>query len=239
MKVVGHRGWPARYPENTLDGFEAALELGIDCIELDGHVTVDDHVVVIHDEDTDRVAECKVLVRESTLAELKLLDVGAKFSAEFTGARIPTLDEVLDIIADRAEIYLEVKNPRDTTDRLNAKLLPAIRQLDANVIVHSFDADYLRVFRKLCPNVATGFLCSASEQTLAATLELGCDAMHPSWDRLTVKVNRSIRAAGLGIYIWKVIAPDDCRGALDLDVDAIGTDCPDVLMALLAERTER
>lgn len=236
MKVVGHRGWPARYPENTLEGFAAALELGIDCIELDVHVTTDDHLVVFHDEDTKRVADRDVLVRESTLAELKTLDVGRKFSDAFAGARIPTLEEVVGLVDGKAQVYLEVKSPRETTDRVNAKLLPIVDRLGSDVIIHSFDADYLRVFRALRADVSTGFLCEATRETLATTREIGCSGFHPSWDSLTPDVTRAAREAGLDIYVWKVITPDDCQRVLDLEVDSVGVDCPDVMTQLLSER---
>jgi len=236
MRVVGHRGWPARYPENTLAGFDAALALGLDAIELDVHLTVDDRVVVIHDEETGRVADRDLVVRASTLAELKTLDVGATFDPRFAGERIPTLDEVVARLAGRASVYVEVKSPRETTGRLNVQLLPIVDALAGRVVVQSFDADYLRVFRALRPDVPTGYLCSATVETIAATRDLGCAAIHPSWRSLTPELSRTARDAGLDIYTWNVRTPDDCRCALDLDVDAVGVDCPDVMLELLTGR---
>ncbi|HUW56283.1 MAG TPA: glycerophosphodiester phosphodiesterase family protein, partial [Planctomycetota bacterium] len=83
MIVVGHRGWSQKYPENTLASFRGALDLGVDAIELDVHVTADDHVVVIHDEDVERTTDGKGPVREMTLAEVKTLDAGGWFDAKF------------------------------------------------------------------------------------------------------------------------------------------------------------
>ena len=233
MRVVGHRGWPAKYPENSLPGFAAAVALGVDAIELDVHLTRDDHVVVFHDEDTKRVADRDVSVRQSTLAELKTLDVGAKYSPRFAGTRIPTLGEVIEVLGARTSFFVEVKDPRETAARLNARLVPMIDALAGRVVVQSFSADYLRTFRVLRPDVPTGFLCAASGETIARTLELGCAAIHPSWDSLTPALNRASRDAGLGIYIWNLRRAEDCARVLDLDVDAVGVDHPDVMLELL------
>src|SRR5215471_12590471 len=94
--VVGHRGAMGYCPENTLASFERGLELGADWIELDVHLSRDGQLIVIHDETLDRTTSGHGLVRDHTLAELKRLDAGAWFGAEYAGQRIPTLDEVLD-----------------------------------------------------------------------------------------------------------------------------------------------
>ena len=240
MIVVGHRGWPLVYPENTLVGFKAALELGVDALELDVHVTKDDHVVVIHDEQLDRTTDGKGAVREATLAELKGLDAGRPFDGKFAGERIPTLEEVMDLVAGAVPLAVEVKSPGETAGRLNDRLIPLVERYDGHVIVHSFDADYLRTFRRVSPDVDTGYLCKASEETIALTVEMGCKALHPAWQTVTGELTRAIRDAGLKILTWIARTEDDCRRILDtLDVDAIGADCPDVLIRVLEERRER
>jgi len=236
MKIIGHRGWPARYPENTLAGFRAAVAAGVDGIELDVHLTADDRVVVIHDERTGRVADEDLDVRASTLVALRALDVGAPFAPAFAGERIPTLEEVIDAVRAPTSILVEVKAPGDTTDRLNAKLLPLVDALAGRVMVQSFDADYLRAFRALRPDVPTGFLCEASPETLATCREIGCTGYHPSWNSLTPEILRNARDAGFSLYVWNVRTPDDCRDVRDLEVDSVGVDCVDVMLDLLVTR---
>jgi len=240
MIVVGHRGWSQKYPENTLASFRGALDLGVDAIELDVHVTKDDHVVVIHDEDVERTTDGKGPVREMTLAEVKKLDAGGWFDAKFAHERIPTLEEVMDLVAGRAALAVEVKCPGETTGRLNGKLIPLIRNYAGTVIVHSFDGDYLRTFRKACGDIDTGYLCKASVETLALARGLGCTAIHPAWQTVTLELNRAMREAGLKIMVWVAQTEDDCRAILEtLDVDAVGADCPDLLIQVLTERGER
>lgn len=240
MIVVGHRGWLQRYPENTLAGFRGALELGVDALELDVHVTADDHVVAIHDENVERTTDGAGAVRAKTLAELKQLDAGRWFDESFAGERIPTLEEVMELVAGSAPLAVEVKSPRETTHRLNERLTRLIRSYDGTVIVHSFDADYLYTFRTSCPDIDTGYLCIASEESIRLAAGMGCTAIHPEWHSVTPELNRAMRAAGLRIMVWIAQTEDDCRTILDaLDVDAIGADCPDVLIEVLRERGER
>jgi len=240
MIIVGHRGWLQKYPENTLASFKAALDLGVDALELDVHVTRDNHIAVIHDEEVDRTTDGKGPVREMTLAQLKRLDAGRWFDEHFRGERIPTLDEVMQLVAGKVPLAIEVKSPRETTDRLNEKFLPLLRRYPGKVVVHSFDAGYLRTFRALRPDIDTGLLCAASRKNLALAVELGCTAIHPAWQTVTSGLNRAIRRAGLRIMVWIARSESDCRKILSkLDVDAIGADCPDVLIRILRERGER
>lgn len=109
MLIIAHRGASAQAPENTLAAIRRAWELGADGVEVDVHLTQDGVPVVIHDADTGRVADRKLVVSRSTLKELKTLDVGARFDPEFAGERIPTLAEVLAIMPARKYLFVEAK----------------------------------------------------------------------------------------------------------------------------------
>ena len=89
--LIGHRGYPARYPENTLASFEGAMQAGCDMIELDVTLTKDRKVVVIHDDTLDRTTTGKGPVRGHALAEIKRLDAGSWFDARFAAERVPEL----------------------------------------------------------------------------------------------------------------------------------------------------
>lgn len=107
--VAGHRGWPDRYPENTMEGFRAALELGVDQIEFDVHVTKDDELVIIHDPNVERTTDGTGQVGEKTLAELKALDAGIRKGEQFRGCRIPTLVEFMELVKDHPTLTLDVE----------------------------------------------------------------------------------------------------------------------------------
>ena len=89
--VAGHRGWPAKYPENTMESFRAAEQLGVDQIELDVRITKDGELVIIHDAMVDRTTNGTGFVCEKTLAELKSLDAGSHKGEEFKDCKIQLL----------------------------------------------------------------------------------------------------------------------------------------------------
>ena len=102
--IVGHRGNAAHAPENTLESFRQAVEIGVDALELDVHLTADGHVVVIHDPTVDRTTDKSGRVDRMTLDEIRSADAGARFTKDrgatrpYLGRRItvPTLDEVME-----------------------------------------------------------------------------------------------------------------------------------------------
>lgn len=242
MIVVGHRGWPLKYPENTLASFRGALALGVDAIELDVRLTKDGRLAVLHDADTERATGVKGLVGAMTLDEVKRLDAGRRFGAEFALERIPTLDEVMELVAGKAALFIEVKPPggRGAAARVVEALLPLIGAYRGPVVIHSFDARFLREFRKADPATDTGLLCLASRVTIARATRIGCVAIHPEWRSVTPRLNAAIRKAGLRIMVWTARTEADCRAILDtLDTDSIAADCPDVLLSTLRERGER
>ena len=97
--ILGHRGASGHAPENTLEAFKLAMDMGAEGFELDVHLSKDGELVVIHDETVDRTTNGKGLVWEKTLAELKELDACNKMEA-YRGAKIPTLREVYELIRD-------------------------------------------------------------------------------------------------------------------------------------------
>jgi len=118
MIVAGHRGWKSAYPENTLLAFRAALELGVDMLEFDLRLSKDKAVVVIHDETVDRTTDGTGKVSEYTLAELKKLDAGGWFGIVYEGLKIPTLDELCQLLASYPDVLLnvEVKSSPDAKE---------------------------------------------------------------------------------------------------------------------------
>src|SRR5262245_12146520 len=106
-RIVAHRGSSHDAPENTLAAFRRAWELGVECVELDVHVTSDGQAVVIHDESTKRTAGRDRPVAAQTLAEIKQLDAGRWKGPAHAGERIPTLGEVLTTMPSGRTLFVE------------------------------------------------------------------------------------------------------------------------------------
>ena len=107
--MVAHRGASGLAPENTLAAFRKALEVGADAFELDVRLTRDGRAVVMHDRRVDRTTTGRGLVGTHTLEELKSLDAGSWYGAEFAGEEVPTLEEVFDTFPQELPIYVELK----------------------------------------------------------------------------------------------------------------------------------
>jgi glycerophosphoryl diester phosphodiesterase len=107
--VIAHRGASSYAPENTLAAFDLALDLGYGHLELDVDLTRDGHIIVMHDETVDRTTNGTEPVRSQTLAELRALDAGAWFGAQFAGERVPTFAEVLERYRGRVHLHTELK----------------------------------------------------------------------------------------------------------------------------------
>lgn len=234
MIVVAHRGWPQRYSENTLASFRGALALGVDAIEFDVRLTRDGRLAVIHDADTQRTTGAPGLVAGMTLDEVKRLDAGARLGPAFAGERTPVLEEVLELVAGRAALAIEVKPPGAATARTVEALIPILAAYAGKFIIHSFDAEFLRAFRAASPKTDTGLLCAASDETIALARDIGCTAIHPEWGSMTPELNAAIRRAGLRIMVWTARTEADCAAILDhIDTDSVAADCPDILLHLL------
>lgn len=107
--VAAHRGWSEKYPENTMEAFEAAIAIGVDQIELDVRVTKDNELVIIHDATVDRTTNGTGLVCEKTLAELKELDAGSHKGEEFKGCKIPTFIEFMEWIKKYPTMTIDIE----------------------------------------------------------------------------------------------------------------------------------
>jgi glycerophosphoryl diester phosphodiesterase len=143
-RIVAHRGASHDAPENTLSAFRRAWELGVECVELDVHVTRDGHVVVMHDATTKRIGDRDRRISDQTLAELRELDVGGWKSPAYKGERIPTLGDVLTAMPNGRTTFVEIKSGPDTVGAVAAAIKSAnLGSRDAHVALQSFDAPTL------------------------------------------------------------------------------------------------
>lgn len=109
-KVIGHRGAKAYAPENTLASFHVAADLGIEWVELDAKISKDGEAIVFHDESLDRCTNATGLVADTDFSTLRELDAGSWFGDSFLNEKIPTLEEALEVIADRKMgVNIEIK----------------------------------------------------------------------------------------------------------------------------------
>jgi glycerophosphoryl diester phosphodiesterase len=237
--VLGHRGASAAAPENTLAAFRLAVAQGADGVELDVRRCASGEVVVLHDEDTGRVAGEALRVDLSPWSALRALDAGAYRGPAFQGERIPLLSEVLEELP-AATINVELK-ARGRDLRLAEAAAGVIRRAGAagRVIVSSFDPWLLAAFRRAEPEVRRGLLLEGRLPALRAALLgplLRPAALHPAARLATAGRVRRWQASRLAVNVWTVDQPEEAVRLARLGVDALITNAPDRILAALRAR---
>ncbi len=220
--------------------FERAVELGADALELDLHLTRDNELVVIHDDTLDRTTDGLGPVYERSLEELKRLDAGRWFGEGFAGERVPTLAEVLQRFAGKVPLALEVKAGSTFFPGIEEKVISALRRHSAigQTAVASFDHYALQRLKEIEPTLRTVALLVGRPVSIAALAgDAKADAVALESSLVTKTEVEACRAAGLQLVVWVVNEPAQMRHFIELGVDGIITDRPDLLrMALNLHR---
>jgi glycerophosphoryl diester phosphodiesterase len=243
-RLFAHRGASARAPENTLEAFRLAREQGASYLELDVHLTADSELVVIHDSSVSRTTGRRGRVENMTLAEIRKLDAGFKFTMDHgrtfpyrgKGLRIPTLGEVLDAFPE-SWITVEIKQTRAGVAEALAQVLRSHRA-EERVIVASHEHELLAAFRAVAPAVATSFskdevrdfLLRLRGGTMDGYRPPGVAFQVPEYKGLRRVVSKSVIEAvhgfGVEVHVWTVNEPVHISRLLSWGVDGIMTDDP-------------
>ncbi len=239
---MGHRGAREAAPENTISSFQTAEAMGAHGIELDVMLSKDDRLIVIHDYDFDATTDGKGPVKEYTLAEIKKLDAGSWFDESFTGERIPILEEVIEALHPATLINIELKTESPATDGLENMVVEVIQKYDLynRVVVSSFNPIALLRVKIADKKIPVGLLYAPdlprylSEGWLIAILRP--EALHPELKMVDEDYMEWARKKGYRVNVWTVNEAADLKRMLDLEVDGIITDRPDLLLELMQER---
>jgi glycerophosphoryl diester phosphodiesterase len=241
--VIGHRGASGHAPENTMAAFRRAAEMGATFIETDLHISRDARLVAIHDATLDRTTSGKGQVKDFTLAELRELDAGAWFGPEFTGQRIPTLEEVLDF-ARQADVGLFLEIKQESAWGIEHGLVAALRAAKESdrVVILSFSAGILRNVRRLDATMMTGLLFDSSGAANANILdtarEIGVRQVAPRLDLLTPEFVEAAHRMDFQVVCWTANEPPQMQYAVASGVDGIMSDYPDRLVDVLKGKEE-
>lgn len=221
---IAHRGASGSFPENTLAAFRAAIEAGAEMCELDVQLTRDGAMVVIHDDTVDRTTDGTGAVASMTLAEIKRLDAGAKFDPRFTGERIPTLQEVFDLVEGGCALNIEIKS-----DGLESKVseLVGARKAFGWTLISSFDWTALARIRHIAPEMRVGLLASRwPARLIGAATEMKAYAINPKFDIVTEDLCIAAHSREINVYAWTVDEPAEMRRLIAYGVDGIMTNWP-------------
>jgi glycerophosphoryl diester phosphodiesterase len=221
MIVTSHRGAGFLEPENTLRAIRRAIDLGADQVEIDVHLTQDGHLVLMHDATVDRTTNGTGTVAELTLTAIRQLDAGQ-------GERVPTLEEVLALTDGKITPQIELKGPGVGSAVI--KTLHSLRCTE-KVILTSFLHQQLAEARQLDPDIHTGALWGRLPENVVLQAErLGVQALHLWHQFITPEIVTDAHARGLLVRAWNANKEEEMQRLIDLGVDAIGSDRPDLLL---------
>ena len=240
IRVIAHRGFSGQAPENTLVAIRQAIEVGADMVEIDVTVTADGHVILLHDETLDRTTDGQGSPTSMTLDEIRELDAGSWFAPEYAGEGIPTLTEALETVKDRILINVEIKS-----EAVEHGVVPKVAALIVEhemldqVVVSSFSPEALRLMKITDPAVITATLFNKELHTdrdpLEIIQEVGSRGFNISGKRLTAAMVERCHRHGIPVAVYTVNEPDDLRRLIELGVNAVFTDHPDLMIEVLAK----
>jgi glycerophosphoryl diester phosphodiesterase len=242
--VIAHRGDSAHRPENTLASFASALEVGAVLVELDVQLTMDGHLVVLHDPTLDRTTTGRGDVRRMTLAEVRAVSAGypERFGNSYAGERVPTLSDALALLHGRARVLVELKSESVTDDGeggLEARVAEEVRRsgMAGHVALISFDHRAIVRLQALAPEVTRGRLFgrTTADELLAHAREAGCELVMPHKSQLSDALAERVHAAGLKLATWVVDEPEELRRLARFGLYGVGSNRPGVLIDAIAE----
>ncbi|MDH5688517.1 MAG: glycerophosphodiester phosphodiesterase family protein [Candidatus Bathyarchaeota archaeon] len=224
IRVVGHRGAAGLEPENTLRSIRRAIELGVDQIEVDARVTKDRRLVVIHDETVDRTTDGHGHVKDLPFDELRRLDAGK-------GESIPTLREVLGLTKGEVVLQIELK-----VKEAAEPVVKIIEEMDAveDVVITSFMHELLEKVHQLDPDLRTGALFYGVKGDICQrALDVQSDTIHVYHKNLNADLVGEAHGRGLKVEAWNPDEEEEMKRVIDLGVDVISSNRPDILLNLL------
>ncbi len=234
--VIAHRGAAGSAPENTLASIELAVEHGADMVEIDVQETADGEIVVVHDSDLMRVGRSPLKIWEATYEEILEVDVGSWYGPDFTGQRVPTLEQVLELCKGRAMVDIELKY-YGHNERLEERVADIVERMgmEDEIVLMSLVSDIVSTMKTMRPGWTVGLLTAKAVGDLTTS-----DA-----DFLAVHIGiaspgfvRHAHTAGKEVFVWTVNDKLNMHRMMSRGVDGIITDYPGLARTAIEERTE-
>ncbi|WP_414835190.1 glycerophosphodiester phosphodiesterase [Bacillus altitudinis] len=231
MYIIAHRGSSSAAPENTIAAFDVAVEQGADYIELDVQMTMDQHVVVIHDDTVDRTTNGNGLVKSYTLDQLKKLNAGSWFDQQYTNERIPTLQEILERYSQRIGILIEIKHPKRQIgiEKAVARIINRFAY-SRHIIIQSFDVHALQRIKAFAPSLRTALIIKPDAFKLTKRKLTTYSSFANCLNMKKTMINKwwidRIHSFGMEVFIWTVKDQKTADRIKKYPIDGVVTDNP-------------
>jgi glycerophosphoryl diester phosphodiesterase len=248
---IAHRGFSGRYPENTLMSIRKAIDMGVDWIEIDAHLTKDNQIVVIHDPSLRRTTTGNGKVANKTLAEIR------KQKTKKGRHNIPTLEEVFALINSDVKLNIEIKGFRPTW-----KVAELVRKhnMQDKVILSSGSISAMKIAQIELPAVKRAYVFYVSPNpkhdplvillsklsfnvthllVLKAAEFSGANYVNLNYSFASRKFIKKLKSRGYKVNVWSVNTKPLMRKLVKNGADGIFTNYPNKLKAVLAEKPKK
>ena len=246
INIIAHRGANKYAPQNTLPAFEKAVDLNSDGTETDVHLTKDGYVVICHNPTVDEMSNGTGKIVDYNFEDIRKLDFGKKFSSEFEGTPLPTLEEYLECM-EKAEcikiINVEIKPNKNEREELVSKTIDAAKRHGVfdKLLISSFDYKMLKEAKRVDPSCKTAYLYPTYASmlmiwgffsfTLAKSIK--CDALHPHKGFISKRTIDKAHKKGMTVNAWTVNEEQDILALIEKGVDGLITDRPDYVREVI------
>ncbi|HNN12507.1 MAG TPA: glycerophosphodiester phosphodiesterase family protein [Anaerolineales bacterium] len=230
--LLAHRGDLAHAPENSLPSFSQAIQKGADGVELDAKLTIDGHVIVIHDPTVDRTTNGSGKVASFTLDNIRKLDAGSWFDARFAGTKVPLLEEVFETVGRERMINIELTNYSTPRDGLTQKVCELIKRHNnqKQIIFSSFFSSNLKIAAQVLPDVPRGLLAMPGLVGLWARsfgfMFGDYQASHPHISNASREQMARAHRIKRRVHVWTANTPEEVTRLRDWGADGLFTDDP-------------
>lgn len=241
--ITGHRGAAGLAPENTLASIQLALELGVDRIEIDVQQTKDNKIIVLHDRTLRRTTTGNGFVKKLTYDEILQFSAGFKYNKFYSNEKVPTLEQVIDLIDGKVELLIETKYSYMYYPNIERHLINIIKNKNAKdwCKIISFNDRALFRINKLDSSIKLGKLFVGKHAHLPLSFDKGINIRplkkYAFVDEVIVKHDYATRAIidkvhdfGKELHVWTVNHEATIQKLIERGVDGIISDYPNLVM---------
>lgn len=222
LKVIGHRGAAGHAPENTILSFQKAIDLKCDRAELDVQLSKDGELIVFHDPEVSRVTNGSGFINEMNFKQLRELYLS-------NNQKIPTLQEVIDLCKGKINLQIELKAPG--TPKVVDYILKKNGISEEEVVITSFHQELLKEIKEINPKYELGLLYKQhSEEVWDLAKEIPLQYICPKENVVTQDIVSKAHEMGIIVYVFGVHDQFIGKKVIDLGVDEIGTNFPDLFI---------
>jgi len=233
--LVAHRGSSGTSPENSLLAFTEAVEAGADMLEIDIQFTNDSVIVAYHDLIPHNLPRP---VEEMSYSELSKIDLFGKYDEKYSKARIPRLEEIIELARNKSYLLIELKKPSESRENIS-KLVDMIGSYGMKefTLFASFDRSNIAMIKEISPKSNCAVIKYPYDPTMPSKLreKLNFEAFICALDEITPELIEDTRTSGIFIGVYAVDSPGELRKAIELGVKAIGTNYPAQMLRSMRE----